>query len=538
MYHIRRFFAILLAAVSFMVSAGELPCEASDEDVYRTLYRAFAAGNDDIRLSGSYTTDQISAVIARIRREAPEICWVGPLTYSYTDQYFEISVEPVKGFSKDKLPDYYYEVEAKANAIAREASKLSGDVEKLKFVHDYLVNNCEYDLDSMGAAESLPAHTAYGCLIQHMAVCSGYSKAFQLIVKKLGIECGRTTGMATNSHEWNYVLLGDDYYWIDVTWDDPVNDTQTDTTDKSPLISQKYFLINDEMLLRGRTIASDNYFVPTCSTLELNPFYRNGMMFDYFSSSEMSDRIDAYYSQGYAEFMFTNESAYNSCFDFLSSTDVWDMQVFKDHPVSGKRHLRFWHDDKIYYVLFVHDQDAMNASVPTYPAEIFPESGDYPALPEDTSAAQPETESQAAPAAVTTRAVQQTTGARTTTSAKTTTKAAVAAAEVDTDPDKGSGGFGLDLLIGIAGGAVLIAVVVIIVKNSKPARAPASPAPSGPQYYAPPPSGPAPSIGNNSSSGFEPVTGSVQSPEQSQNNSSPLGSYDDYEEFDDYFNRL
>lgn len=57
---------------------------------------------------------------------------------------------------------------------------------------------------------------------------NGYAKAYMLIMNELGIECGLVTGIAKNStgssggHAWNYINLDGDYYMVDVTWDDPV----------------------------------------------------------------------------------------------------------------------------------------------------------------------------------------------------------------------------------------------------------------------------------------------------------------------------
>ena len=58
-------------------------------------------------------------------------------------------------------------------------------------------------------------------------MCAGYAKAYQLILNRMGIECGYITGNAVNDmvsgpHAWNYVRLDGNYYQVDVTWDDPL----------------------------------------------------------------------------------------------------------------------------------------------------------------------------------------------------------------------------------------------------------------------------------------------------------------------------
>lgn len=50
--------------------------------------------------------------------------------------------------------------------------------------------------------------------------CAGYARAFQYILQKLSIPCYYCTGHAGEEHAWNIVALEEDYYNVDVTWDD------------------------------------------------------------------------------------------------------------------------------------------------------------------------------------------------------------------------------------------------------------------------------------------------------------------------------
>ena len=129
--------------------------------------------------------------------------------------------------------------------------------EQVLFIHDYLVMNTDYVLNTSHC------YDAYGCLILHRAVCSGYAAAFQMLMKKLGVECGRISGWSSSkicedtSHVWNYVKLSDGYYYIDVTWDDPIinNGVAADN------LSHDFFCVNlNEMRLTHR-FAMDQ-FIP------------------------------------------------------------------------------------------------------------------------------------------------------------------------------------------------------------------------------------------------------------------------------------
>ena len=114
-------------------------------------------------------------------------------------------------------------------------SAAMSDVEKVLAIHNYIVSHTAY-----GAGAN--AYDAVGVLVDHVAVCDGYSKAFQLFMDVLEIPCVRFTGTAGGmSHAWNAVQLGGAWYHVDVTWDDPT----PDTPDR---ISYQYFLVTDDIM--------------------------------------------------------------------------------------------------------------------------------------------------------------------------------------------------------------------------------------------------------------------------------------------------
>ena len=95
---------------------------------------------------------------------------------------------------------------------------------KIKSVHNYLIDNLEYD--STVSNENI--YNIYGALINKLTVCEGYTKAFKYILDELGIENIFVFGIGINkngeqeSHSWNYVKLEENWYAVDVTWDDPI----------------------------------------------------------------------------------------------------------------------------------------------------------------------------------------------------------------------------------------------------------------------------------------------------------------------------
>lgn len=104
-------------------------------------------------------------------------------------------------------------------------SKKTGNTyEDIKMVHNYIVENTEYD-----TSISKPnIYNMYGALVNKDAVCEGYARAFKYIMDNMNIPCVLAIGQGTNSngqtenHAWNYVCLDSGWYAIDCTWDDPI----------------------------------------------------------------------------------------------------------------------------------------------------------------------------------------------------------------------------------------------------------------------------------------------------------------------------
>ena len=125
--------------------------------------------------------------------------------------------------SNSKLTGKINLLEAMRDEIKRQLEGYS-DYQKIREVHNWLVNNVEYDIN----LESEEPYSICGALTDGEAVCEGYARSFKYIMDELQIPCVLVSGTGTNSngetesHAWNYVWLNDNWYAIDVTWDDPV----------------------------------------------------------------------------------------------------------------------------------------------------------------------------------------------------------------------------------------------------------------------------------------------------------------------------
>lgn len=127
--------------------------------------------------------------------------------------------------SKEQIDGAISELQNIRSSILQ--NKTGNAYNDIKMVHDYIVKNTEYD-----TTISKPnIYNIYGTLINKEAVCEGYARTFKYMMDGLGIPCTLVIGKGTNSegktenHAWNYVKIGDKWYAIDTTWDDPISTT-------------------------------------------------------------------------------------------------------------------------------------------------------------------------------------------------------------------------------------------------------------------------------------------------------------------------
>ena len=119
------------------------------------------------------------------------------------------------------------------------------DYDVVKTLHDYLITHCDYDIRVDIGNMPFISHQAEGALLKGTAVCSGYAKAYEILLDAAGIPCETITGFAGGYHAWNLVQVDGQWYHVDATWDDP-------TTRGGDYIRYEYFLKSDKVMVNRR----------------------------------------------------------------------------------------------------------------------------------------------------------------------------------------------------------------------------------------------------------------------------------------------
>lgn len=175
-----------------------------------------SADQDDVRISSFTSEDVIKYAIGLREARVRELL-----------AYVGVDYEPI-----GEIP---------GGIILRDVVDVQYDnAQKVRFFNRWLTYNNGYNTQSLyGLTLSCPL--AFECLSALSGkcgstgpVCEGYSRAFKTLCDACGISCVISDGLGDGEpHMWNYVLIDDKWYGVDVTWNDPGKKTVARSGDEN-----------------------------------------------------------------------------------------------------------------------------------------------------------------------------------------------------------------------------------------------------------------------------------------------------------------
>lgn len=166
------------------------------------------------------------------------------------------------------VPDYTLtpaEFETMYTACQEQAARLLdgiqgndslSEAEKALLLHDRLAVHCEYDTTFSNENQ----FNMYGALVDRVAVCDGYTRAYAFLLNQIGIENVYCSSDAMN-HSWNIVYIDGRPYHVDVTQDDPIGDL-------TGRVNHTFFLRSSEGIYAAGHDADDYDTTPTDTTYD------------------------------------------------------------------------------------------------------------------------------------------------------------------------------------------------------------------------------------------------------------------------------
>ncbi|GAB6162861.1 hypothetical protein JCM12298_20210 [Desulfothermus naphthae] len=192
-----------------------------------------------------------------LEKEIPWL-WMSLIHWEY--RYWSIDNKVIKTtYSITYAYDHAKENQLEKDLISRIADILSPDMDMItreKTIHDWIVIHTSYDLNALNGNNPL-AYTDYGAFENGLAVCEGYSILTNRMLYMAGIENMIISGTAINekgseAHAWNIVRLFDNWYHLDITWDDPIGEAPD-------YIGYNYFNLSDKEISKNHFWDKNKY---------------------------------------------------------------------------------------------------------------------------------------------------------------------------------------------------------------------------------------------------------------------------------------
>ena len=182
-------------------------------------------------------------IFFQLRLDHPEIFWATGFKYRYYENSGNLIFLPEYLFEKAKIREHQKAMASRVEKLVRPAKSMS-ELEKEKYVHDFICQNVRYD-----KLKKSYSHEIIGPLGQGVGVCEGIAKSVKVLLDALGVWnviaiCGNNPEKGIKyRHTWNIVKIGGTYYHLDATFDNSLGDEE---------IRYDYFNLDDKNIFRDR----------------------------------------------------------------------------------------------------------------------------------------------------------------------------------------------------------------------------------------------------------------------------------------------
>lgn len=244
-----------------------------------TAYKNYETEVDVTKFNLNYKTeyDSLKSMMEQVVNQTPYLFYTATsytvsrntatnqivkIGLGYTDRF----KKPDGSIRKKKIRNIQDKINIGIEQALSDLEPSMTKVEKALVIHDYLVSNTTYTKNT----ENDYRLTEEGVFVKHQANCQGYSLAYAMLMEKVGIPVEFVVS-DNMSHMWNKIKIGGSWYHVDVTWDDPVD--ASESKDQYGLVNHNNFLCSSEKMTKNGHNGFDTE--GTDSTKYDNKYWKN-----------------------------------------------------------------------------------------------------------------------------------------------------------------------------------------------------------------------------------------------------------------------
>ena len=198
------------------------------------IYTIFDSGTTNFTFYCDKSYDNCSTDFEDIINNVSTLAEINSLVHpynAYSNIYFSfnkkvINIKIIKKYSNEEIVNLNNKV---SDIISENITPNMTDYEKIKVIHDYIINTSTY----------VRLNKAAEILINKKGNCNAYTDSMALFLEKFGLKNYRIT---SETHIWNFIYLNNNWLHLDVTFDDPI------TTNGQNILIYDMFLITTSKL--------------------------------------------------------------------------------------------------------------------------------------------------------------------------------------------------------------------------------------------------------------------------------------------------
>lgn len=135
--------------------------------------------------------------------------------------------------------------------------------QRVKTIHDYIINNSRYSLGFYRKVNQLSVHSGYTLVKEKAGVCEAYAILFQKLALASDVNSRFVFGDIGSPdddiyHLWNMVNIDGKWYHIDVTNDEPFDEEDEAKANTAPPI-YRFYLKSDRFMSQTHAWEKENY---------------------------------------------------------------------------------------------------------------------------------------------------------------------------------------------------------------------------------------------------------------------------------------
>ena len=262
----------------------------NERSIYRSLQDAVALRSDSTVIDPAQTA-LVFDIFLTLMNDYPEYFWLSPrldfTTRSVNGSPVEMEISFSYTVSLQELSEQKAQVSRVLEKILKKSNGIDDPYEQVKWVYEYLITETKY-------RSRVTDQSMYSVLVEGKGVCAGYARAFQFIMRNLGLEAILVTGdlkrssadggvlslftpyisEELNGHAWNMVKIGKQWYHVDVTSGEAL-------TPMNRNISYNFLAVPTGQILKTHLISAGQV-LPQSDSYDLEYYRTHGLYFEQF----------------------------------------------------------------------------------------------------------------------------------------------------------------------------------------------------------------------------------------------------------------